>query len=159
MPVFYAKTLLVSINFFCFTVFYSLTILRAIAPAALTQEVRKAMNTATTLVEFASRKRFYDDTNFPHGFARSGDFTREQADVLERFGVRLCELGEGAEAQSESERQFQAVVRGERMAQTAIEKAWQQYQRALQRRQDYYRAPGLAAASAGQATVTEDDDA
>ena len=64
------------------------------------------MNTATTLVEFASRKRFYDDTNFPHGFARSGDFTREQADVLERFGVRLCELGEGAEAQSESERQF-----------------------------------------------------
>ncbi|GGY39915.1 hypothetical protein GCM10011297_11540 [Bacterioplanes sanyensis] len=116
------------------------------------------MNTATTLVEFAHRKRFYDDANFPHGFARSGDFTREQADLLERYGVRLCELGDGAEAESECEHQFQAVVRGERIAQTAIEKAWQQYQRALQRRQDYYRAPGLAAASAGQATVTEDDD-
>lgn len=116
------------------------------------------MNNRSFETLFIQRKRFYDDANFPHGFARSGDFNREQSELLERVGTRLVELSQGASAETEQEHRFQAVVSGERLPQTAVERAWLQYQRALQRRQDYYRAPSLANASVGNATAMEDDD-
>ena len=44
---------------------------------------------------FETSKKFFDDANFPRGFQRSGDFTRQQADILENMGDALKSLHEG----------------------------------------------------------------
>ena len=81
---------------------------------------------------FTVTRRFFDDKNYPRGFARHGDYTIKEAQILEQYGqaFRALDLAE-REPQTEEEIAFVAVCRGEREAQTPFEKAWQKYRNCI----------------------------
>ena len=89
----------------------------------------------SALQSFTSDNRFYDDANFPYGLRSSGDFTRQQADILEECGRTLLGLDQGVlEPSNEEQVRFLSVCRGEVEAETAVEKAWMAYRKAVFRR-------------------------
>lgn len=104
---------------------------------------------------FHTRSRFYDDTNFPYGLRRSGDFTRLQSDILEQYGVALKALCDGErDAVTAEELRFIKVCEGMQEAETDIEKSWISYLTALNRRSEYISY--CAAPSSGVAQSQED---
>ncbi|KZZ46590.1 hypothetical protein A3758_36625, partial [Oleiphilus sp. HI0118] len=69
-----------------------------------------------------SGKSFRDDKNFPHGFSRSGNFSRNESDLLTRAGAVANALANGTlEPTSKAQKQLLAVCRGERDASTEFE--------------------------------------
>ena len=71
---------------------------------------------------------YYDDMHFPHGFARSGYFTKRQAEILTSYGRHLRELWtEELEPGNNVEKDFVAVCQGNKVAESEIEKTWQAY--------------------------------
>ncbi|WP_036537278.1 DUF413 domain-containing protein [Oceanobacter kriegii] len=109
-------------------------------------------------MSFESSKKFYDDTNFPRGFHRSGDFTRAQADLLESKGVVLKALHQGDQLPAdEAETRFVQVCMGEAVAQSDVEKAWGRYLAALRRKQVYFTASS-GAVTDGIAETADSDD-
>ncbi len=76
---------------------------------------------------------YYDDMHFPHGFARSGYFTKRQAEILTSYGRHLRELWtEEIQAENDVEKSFVAVCQGQKAAESEIEKVWLAYLRAVQ---------------------------
>lgn len=77
---------------------------------------------------FSVTRRFFDDKNYPRGFARHGDYTIKEAQVLEQFGqaFKSLDLGE-REPVTEEEKSFVAFCRGEHPAETFLEKVWGKY--------------------------------
>lgn len=111
-------------------------------------------------MSFDSPRKYYDDQNFPHGFHRSGDFTRAQAEVLENKGHVLKALHEGLQAPSDDEEKlFVTMCQGKREATTLIEKAWQGYLNALSRKQVYFTASSAAVDVDDQDDSDDSDDA
>lgn len=107
-------------------------------------------------MSFASTRKYYDDQNFPHGFRRSGDFTRAQADALEAKGVTLKALHEGNQAPvTDEERNFVLMCQKKRKAMTPIEKAWKAYLNALERKQVYFTASSAAVSDTGHTSDEE----
>ena len=106
---------------------------------------------------FKAAKKFYDDKNYPRGFARSGDFTTAEASLLEKHGVALRALAEGGQAPSTpEEEQFAAVARGEVEPQTAVEKVWVKYiKRTTGRR--FYTLFGKSKQTAGEEVSFADE--
>lgn len=75
-----------------------------------------------------SGKSFRDDKNFPHGFSRSGNFSRNESDLLTRGGSTASALVEGKlDATSPAQAQLLSVCRGERDAETEFERVWLKY--------------------------------
>jgi len=92
--------------------------------------------------------KFYDDTNFPEGFHRSGDFTRKHADLLTDCGKLMRALYLGAkQPETDAEQSFVDVFSGLKEACSEEERVWQKYLKAIDRRNEYIthltRAPGL----------------
>jgi len=84
---------------------------------------------------FYSPKKFFARERFPYGLARSGDFTREQATLLESHGFAYEGIHNGVLAPAnEEESHFLSVCRGETEALTAHEKAWMRYCQKTQKR-------------------------
>lgn len=109
-------------------------------------------------MSFEATRKYYDDQNFPHGFRRSGDFTRAQADILEAKGVTLKALHEGIQSpRTDDEKNFVLMCQDKRAATTPIEKAWRAYLKALGRKQVYFTASS-AAVSDADADVDASDD-
>ena len=75
---------------------------------------------------FSVTRRFFDDKNYPRGFARHGDYTIKEAQVLEQHGqaFRALDAGERKPATKE-EKAFVAFCRGERAPETFFEKTWE----------------------------------
>ncbi len=74
---------------------------------------------------FDSNRKFYGDGYFPYGIDRSGEFTREQANLLIEHGWAYQALAEGSRAPATKEEEaFVAVCRGEQAPATAHEKLW-----------------------------------
>ncbi len=74
---------------------------------------------------FSDTRKFHALEHFPRGLDRSGEFTREQAQLLVNHGFAYQALDAGTrEPATEDERQFVAVCRGEREPLTPHEKAW-----------------------------------
>ncbi len=72
---------------------------------------------------FITTNRFFDNKHYPRGFSRHGDFTIKEAQLLERLGQAFNELDTGKRApQTEEEKLFVAVCRGEREPATPEEK-------------------------------------
>jgi len=110
-------------------------------------------------MSFDSPRKYYDDQNFPHGFHRSGDFTRAQAEVLENKGHVLKALHEGLQDPTDDmEKQFVTMCQGKREASTLIEKAWQGYLNALSHKQVYFTASPAAMNSESEDEGDESDD-
>jgi hypothetical protein len=74
------------------------------------------------------QKRFYDNKKFPRGFAKSGNFTLSEEDILLRFGntMLLLESGELSPSNGEEE-SFIAVLQNQKPAETKLEKTWLKY--------------------------------
>ena len=74
---------------------------------------------------FLSDRKFYALDRYPYGIGRSGDYSREQARLLECHGMAYQMLDEGSRTPvNEEERRFVAICRGEKMPQTPHEKVW-----------------------------------
>ena len=48
-----------------------------------------------TIASFYSQKTFSDRLHFPYGFARSGQLSKKQADLIERHGEAYKNLASG----------------------------------------------------------------
>lgn len=104
---------------------------------------------------FLPAGRFFDDTHFPRGFARSGHFTMKESDLLEQYGRRLKALAEGTQAPvTPQEEQFVSMARGERPAESVLEHAWTKYIAKSQRRKLFTMSSKSPSANDGD----DDDD-
>jgi hypothetical protein len=77
---------------------------------------------------FSSNRKFFAAEFYPYGLARSGEFTREQSDLLEMHGHAYQSLEEGSRlAANEEEERFLSVCRGEIEAESRHEIAWSRF--------------------------------
>jgi hypothetical protein len=106
---------------------------------------------------FQATRRFTDDEHFPYGFARSGDFTIWQANLLEAYGhaFRALESGE-RQPESQLEIDFVAFCRGEKPAESEHEKVWKRYRRSVSEDTHRYSLSGLGANNSSNAQPTAD---
>ena len=75
-----------------------------------------------------SGKSFRDDKNFPHGFSRSGNFSRSESDLLTQAGSVATAIADGSlEPSSKAQKQLLAVCRGECDPQSEFERVWLKY--------------------------------
>lgn len=89
---------------------------------------------ATVNREQLIKKPFNDFKNYPYGFARSGDFSIRESELLGKHGSLITALMSGEiEPESAEEQSLLAVARGEKAAETPIEKAWSKYQARINR--------------------------
>ncbi len=78
---------------------------------------------------------FYDTRKFPRGFNKYGEFTKDEANLLHSYGRELLDLEKGEKKpENKPQKQFLAVCRGERVAETFIEKTWMKYLDRLNRK-------------------------
>lgn len=115
----------------------------------------------TTNTSFNADRKFWDDQNFPYGFARSGDFTIKQAELLERHGQAYLMLAQGhRELADLIEKRFVAFCRGEKEADNVHEKIWKRYSDKLHNQGARYllaRAEGQTEGSDTSLSVNLDD--
>lgn len=77
---------------------------------------------------FSSLYKFYDEKHFPYGISRSGEFSRQQVQLLERHGNAYFALASGQrEAVDDEERDFVRVCHGEKEPTTEHEVTWHRY--------------------------------
>lgn len=105
---------------------------------------------------FVEAKTFFDDANYPHGFARSGDYNIREAAVLSTFGTRMTELANGAQPTTAVEKHFVAVVNDGAEAETFEEKTWLKYRKNVTEvKRVYVLADNISAA---QQSAGDDQD-
>lgn len=98
------------------------------ARTALTTGLSGTEQALNATAGFITQRKFYDDTHFPRGFHRCGDFTTKEASLLETHGWAMKELAEGARlAATVEETQFVEVLSGNRVAETLLELIWLKY--------------------------------
>lgn len=86
------------------------------------------INVAISKDSFKSTKRFYDDKNYPKGISRSGDYTLNETQILEEYGVALKELSIGIRIPvTNDEQHFVDVCHGRAEVESVIEKTWVKY--------------------------------
>jgi uncharacterized protein YifE (UPF0438 family) len=77
---------------------------------------------------FISNRRFYAEEHFPYGIAGSGEFSYQQARLLENHGWAYQDLHTGARAPSnDEERRFVEVCQGREFATSIHETTWLRY--------------------------------
>lgn len=110
------------------------------------------------------KKRFYDNKKFPRGFAKSGDFTLAEENILMLYGETLVGLESGVLAPANSEEQhFMQVVVNPDLAETKIEKVWMKYVRLARGRKRFHTLNGRSRPDASEdysedePTLTEED--
>lgn len=93
---------------------------------------------------FSVTRRFFDDKNYPRGFARHGDYTIKEAQVLEQYGqaFRALELGE-RKAKTAEEKAFVSFCKGKRAAESFFEKTWQKYRTLTSTNKRLYTLSGV----------------
>ena len=75
-----------------------------------------------------SETRWYDATNFPHGFSRCGHFTIAQSEFLEWYGRNLSHLSSGLiQPLTAAQHDMLKVIRNEKMPETFAELVWKRY--------------------------------
>ena len=95
---------------------------------------------------FIVTRRYFDDENYPRGFARHGDYTIKEAQVLEQFGQAFKALDKGERAPvTEEEESFVAFCRGEHPAETFFEKVWGKYRARIASAKRVYTLSGVIA--------------
>lgn len=102
---------------------------------------------------FQVERKFWDDEHFPYGFARSGDFTLEQAMLMETYGLAYIALARGERTpKSKQEKDFVAFCQGKKAAENAHEKTWRCYSEKINRPIKRY---SLAATASRQVPIDE----
>lgn len=94
---------------------------------------------------FSVTRRFFDDKNYPRGFSRHGDYTIRESETLEKYGQAFIELELGTrKPKTKEEKQFVAVCRNEKEAETFFEKTWCKYRSRISSVKRVYTLSGLA---------------
>lgn len=95
---------------------------------------------------FYSGKKFRDPQNFPYGFARSGEFTIEQARMIESYGHAYHELSSGVrQPNGVEEQEFVDFCNDEKEAETNHQLAWKRYLNRVNRSRTIYSLAGSSA--------------
>ncbi len=81
-----------------------------------------------SLEAFASKCVFYDSVNYPHGFGRSGVFTKREADILSSCGYTMTKLVKGEiKPTNFAQKDFLNVVNGSKVPESEVERTWMKY--------------------------------
>ncbi len=102
-------------------------------------------------------KPFYDNNKFKRGFAKSGDFTIAEENILIRYGDTLRQLTDGSLLpESDQENQLIRVLSGDAEAESKLEKTWQKYQKLAFGRRKFH---GLATTNRTNSDEDDNSDA
>ncbi|MGL5759461.1 DUF413 domain-containing protein [Plesiomonas sp.] len=108
---------------------------------------------------FVTTRRFFDNKHYPRGFARHGDFTIKEAQLLEHFGCAFDELDSGKrQAATEEEQLFVAVCQNERQPVTDHEKVWIKYRDRTRRPKRFHTLSGGKPQADAVEDYTDNDD-
>jgi len=89
---------------------------------------------------FDSTSLFYDSRNFPHGFSRSGKFTRHESELLVRCGRTIQALTTRLMPPMTPEHESMLrVIEGKQPPASDLEKVWIKYLRVVQQKQPFLR--------------------
>ncbi|MBA5761336.1 DUF413 domain-containing protein [Vibrio sp. 404] len=89
------------------------------------------------------KKRFYDNTKFPRGFAKSGDFTLAEEEILTIFGDTMLGLENGElSPQNAEEKHFVKVIENPGKAKTKLERVWLKYVQLARGRKRFHTLNG-----------------
>lgn len=87
--------------------------------------------------------KFYDNIKFPHGFAKSGDFTLAEEEILTFYGSTLLGLETGEiEAINEEESRLVKVSHMKIEPDSKIEKTWFKYIKLARGRKKFHTLNG-----------------
>ncbi len=105
------------------------------------------------------KKRFYDTKKFPRGFAKSGDFTLTEEDILTLYGETLSGLETGVlQPENAEEQQFLKVLENPDLAASKIEKAWLKYVRLARGRKRFHTLNGRNKLDVSEDYTDTDDE-
>ncbi len=91
-----------------------------------------------SFTSFYSERKFYDYVTFPYGIDRSGEFTIQQAEALEKHGRAYIALASGERLpMTEEEDNFVLFCRGGKTAKSLHELTWKRYREACGRASQY----------------------
>lgn len=86
---------------------------------------------------------YRDNVNFPHGLSRCGAFSINQSALLQGYGETLKQLELGAlEPDNEAEQSFVLFSRGQKPAETQLEKLWERYLGEIKRSKSFHTIYG-----------------
>lgn len=86
---------------------------------------------------------FRDEINFPKGISRCGAFSINQSETLRIYGETLKYLQLGVLLpETEAEIQFVTWCKGEKPAESLLEKLWDKYQCEIRRRKSFHTVLG-----------------
>ena len=93
---------------------------------------------------FSVERRFFDDKNYPRGFSRHGDYTMKESQALEQYGQAFKALDSGERKPvTAEEKAFVAFCKGERPAETFLEKTWDKYRSHISTTKRVYTLSGV----------------
>lgn len=105
---------------------------------------------------FSVTRRFFDDKNYPRGFSRHGDYTIRESQTLEQFGQACLALETGErKAKTADEKQFVAVIKGEKAPETFLEKTWVKYRTLTSKTKRIYTLSGDVSGDIGSSDDSE----
>ncbi|WGW01420.1 DUF413 domain-containing protein [Vibrio sp. YMD68] len=85
------------------------------------------------------KKRFFDMVKFPRGFAKSGDFTLLENELLMTFGETMLALESGELLpENADEKHFLKVLKHPAKAKTKLEHVWLKYIRLARDRKSFH---------------------
>ena len=89
------------------------------------------------------QKRFYDNTKFPRGFAKSGDFTLAEEEILSLYGDTMLGLENGdLSPENAEEKHFVKVIENPGKAKTKLERVWLKYVQLARGRKRFHTLNG-----------------
>lgn len=103
------------------------------------------------------KKRFYDNTKFPRGFAKSGDFTLAEEEILTFYGETMLGLENGQlDPENSEEKHFIKVLDNPGKAKTKLERTWLKYAQLARGRKRFHTLNGSSKPDANSDDYTED---
>ncbi|PJC87092.1 hypothetical protein CSW98_04075 [Vibrio sp. HA2012] len=103
-------------------------------------------------------KRFYDNKAFPRGFAKSGNFTIMEEELLIYYGDTMSGLEAGTlQPENKEEEHFVKVLEDHGKAKTKLEKVWLKYVKFARGRKQFHTLNSKKP-SASQSLVELEDE-
>lgn len=104
------------------------------------------------------KKRFYDNTKFPRGFAKSGDFTLAEEEILTIYGDTMLALEAGdISPENGEEKHFLKVLAHPHKAKTKLERVWLKYTQLARGRRRFHTLNGCKRSSVFEIEEYESD--
>lgn len=80
------------------------------------------------------KRMFSDPKNYPYGFSRSGDFSINESKALSQYGCLIAALVDAKlKPETEEDERFLRAAYGKIEPASAAEKAWNKYQKRINR--------------------------